>query len=106
MEKPGTHNLTVSFGLSLAICSLLNAALVVVKESSQRVAGLMQRLTGHHWITHCAAILVIFFGIGFSLRLSNSGRGPQIGLNRLNQIVIGGVLAGIGIILVFYAITG
>jgi uncharacterized membrane protein len=83
----------------------LNAVLVVAKESSKPVAAAMQRLTGHHWITHCVAILMIFFGVGLSLRFSNGGRGPQISLARLNQIVVGGVLGGIAVILIFYAVV-
>ncbi len=40
---------TVSFGLSLALCSVVNALLVVAKEKSPAVAAQMQKITGHHY---------------------------------------------------------
>jgi hypothetical protein len=96
---------TVSFGLSLALCSVLNALLVVAKEKSPAVAAAMQRLTGHHWITHSAGVVLLFVLFGCLFSLLNGGRGPQLGPNRLLGFVAGGVLTGVFLILGFYLVV-
>jgi hypothetical protein len=96
---------TVSFGLSLALCSVLNALLVVAKEKSPAVAAAMQRLTGHHWITHSAGIVLLFVVCGWLFSLLNGGRGPQLPPGRLLGVVAGGVLTGVFLILGFYLVA-
>ena len=57
-----------SFGISLALTSLFNAALVVVKELNEAtVLEAMKRATGHHWITHGVLDIVLFLVLGFAL---------------------------------------
>ena len=59
---------TVSFGLSLALTSLFNAALVVVKEVNEHtVLEWMKSATGHHWITQGVLDLALFVVLGFAL---------------------------------------
>jgi heme/copper-type cytochrome/quinol oxidase subunit 2 len=105
MENTTLSKLTASFGLSAAVCAVLNALLVIAKESSKDVAAWMQRITGHHWITHVAMILVLFaiFGAGFAR--ANGGQGPKMPANRLTGIVVSGVAAGVLIILGFYLVA-
>ena len=56
---------TTSFGISLAITSIVSAILVLIKESSQGILGLMKNMTGHHWITHGLADVILFILLGW-----------------------------------------
>ena len=105
MENTSLSKHTISFGLSLALCAILNALLVIAKEKSQAVSDWMQKITGHHWITHVAMILVLFLIFGWGLARMNHGRGPQLPADRLPSIILGAVAAGVVIILGFYLIA-
>jgi hypothetical protein len=105
MENTAVSKHTISFGLSLALCAVLNALLVIAKEKCKGVADWMQKITGHHWITHVAIILILFAIFGWSLARTNGGQGPKMPVNRLTGIVFLGVVAGVLIVLAFYAIA-
>lgn len=96
MENSAVSKSTVSFGIALAIASLVNALLVVVKEKSHDVQALMQRLTGHHWITHVVAVLVVFVGIGVvpGLRRSNPAMGRLLGTITACMAISGLIIIG------------
>lgn len=106
MQDPAVSKYTVPFGLSLAICAVLNALLVIAKEKSKSVVDWMQKITGHHWITHVAIVLIAFLVLGFALTRSHKASETQMSADRLGKIVIGGVAAGILIIGGFYLIAG
>ncbi len=95
---------TVSYGLSLAIVSVINALVVVAKESSKSVMTGMQRVMGHHWITHSALMLALFAAIGWTLSRGNHGAGPNITPRRLLTVLLSGVGLGALIIVGFYLI--
>lgn len=105
METNTLSKYTVSFGISLALCSVLNALLVVAKEKSPAVAAAMQKLTGHHWVTHGAIVILLFVLGGWLFTLPNDGQGPRLTANRLIGIVAAGVIAGGLIIIGFYLIA-
>ena len=86
----------VSFGLSLAVCSLVNAVLVIAKEKSPAVQSAMQKLTGHHWVTHSAIVLALFVILGFLF-----GR-ITISTNRLIQTIFVAVVLSSLLIAGFY----
>jgi len=102
METNSLSKYTVSFGLSLALCSVVNAVLVVIKEKSPAVQSGMQKMTGHHWITHSAFIVLLFLLCGWLFALPNSGRRPQVAAVKLARIVAAGVILGGLIIMGFY----
>jgi uncharacterized membrane protein len=106
MENNAVSKHTISFGLSLALCAVLNALLVIAKERSRAVADWMQKMTGHQWITHVAIILILFALFGWCLAGMNRGQGPKMSVNHLTRIVFSGVVAGVLIVLGFYAIAG
>ena len=93
---------TISFGLSLALCSVLNALLVVAKEKSHSVVAWLQKLTGHHWVSHVIIILVGFAFFGWLFGLANHGQGLKLSASRLIGIILAGVIAGGFIIIAFY----
>lgn len=104
MQEPTLSKTTVSFGLSLAVCAVLNALLVVAKEKSKAVQSWMQKITGHHWVTHALILLVAFFLCGWFFARGNRGQDSKILGERLANIVMAGVVAGVLIIWGFYLI--
>ncbi len=105
MENRTVSKYTTSFGLSLALASLFNALLVVVKEKSPAVQAEMKRLTGHHWITHVAIVLVLFVAFGFLFARVKGGQGLALPINRLIKTIVTGVVAAGIIIAGFYLIA-
>lgn len=105
METNSIGKYTISFGLSLAITSVLSALLVVVKEiGHSTVLPLMAKITGHHWVTHGLFILILFVVIGWILGRANGGNGVKMTVNRLITTIVGGVVLGGLIIAGFYLI--
>ena len=102
MENTGLSKYTISFGLSLAFASVLNALLVVAKEKSPSVMAGLQSLTGHHWISHAAIILVLFAAFGWIFAQPNAGQGIRMTVNRLIGLLLSGVVIGGLIISGFY----
>jgi len=92
---------TVSFGLALVIASLVNAVLVVAKESSKAVMEGMKAVTGHHWTTHVAIVILLFIALGLWLR---RGNGPAMTASRFIRILAGGIILSGLIIVGFYLI--
>jgi uncharacterized BrkB/YihY/UPF0761 family membrane protein len=62
----------------------------------------MQRITGHHWITHVAVVLILFVIFACCFARINGGRGPKMPVHRLTRVVFAGVVAGVFIVLGFY----
>ncbi len=105
MENKAVSKHTVSFGLSLAICSVVNALLVIAKEKSPALQAAMKKITGHHWITHSAAIILLFLVLGFLLGKVKAGRGDSAAVNRLIQFIAAGIFLAVALIIGFYLIA-
>ena len=105
MENTAVSKHTISFGLSVALCAVLNALLVIAKERSKGLEDSMQRITGHHWITHVAIILILFAICGWGIGRTNNGQGAKMPIDRLTGILCSGVVAGVLIVLGFYVIA-
>ena len=95
-------NVTVSFGISLAVASVVSALLVVAKEKSPALMASMKSATGHHWSTHSLVALVIFLVLGLALTRVNGGQGVRMTACGLVRTVVGGVVIGALIIGGFY----
>jgi hypothetical protein len=54
-----------AFGVAAAITALFNVALAFVKDAYAPLNTLMAHLTGHHWVTHGLADLLVFFALGW-----------------------------------------
>jgi hypothetical protein len=93
-----------SFGVSLAITSVINALIVVAKESSKSVMDGMKAITGHHWTTHSALVVLLFFVLGWIFSRANGGQGLRIRARNVLTIVLSGVLLSGLIIVGFYLI--
>ena len=55
---------TAGFALAAAITVLFNTALAWAKDAYEPLNSFMKSLTGHHWITHGLADLIVFMGLG------------------------------------------
>jgi hypothetical protein len=104
MEANGLSKYTISFGLSLALASVVNGLLVVAKEKIPAVMVGMQKLTGHHWISHGVIILGLFALFGWLFAQANGGQGIRLTANRLIGALVSGVVAGGLVVLGFYLI--
>jgi hypothetical protein len=104
MEETGLSKYTRSFGLSLALASVANGLLVVAKEKIPAVMSGMQKLTGHHWISHSVIILGLFAGLGWLFARADGGQGIKLSADRLVGTLVLGVLTGGLVILGFYLI--
>ena len=104
MENTSVSKYTVSFGLALGITSVINALLVVAKEKSPTVMAGLQKLTGHHWVSHSAIILVLFAAFGWIFARANGGQGIQITTNSLIRTLVSGVVVGGLVIMAFYLV--
>ena len=105
MENTAVSKYTISFGLSLALCSVINALLVVTKEKSRTVTSALQRITGHQWVTHVIIVLVLFLFFGWLFARANQGQGMKLAVNRLTVFIVAGIVAGGIIITGFYLIA-
>jgi hypothetical protein len=104
METTGVSKYTISFGLSLTLASVVNGLLVVAKEKVPAVLTGMQKLTGHHWVTHDVIILGLFAFCGWLFAQANGGQGIKMNVNRLIGTLVTGVGTGGIIVLGFYLI--
>ena len=104
MENTTVPKYAGSFGFSLALASVVNALLVVIKERSPTVMSGMKNITGHHWITHSVIVLVVFVLFGWIFSRFNNGKGMELTVGRLVATLISGVGLGIIMIVGFYLI--
>jgi hypothetical protein len=105
MENHPVSKSTVSFGLSLALCSMVNALLVIAKETSPAVQTALQRLTGSHWTTHAALVLLLFVAFGWLFARANHGQGVTLPVHRLTKTIVAGVVIAGVLIVGFYLIA-
>jgi hypothetical protein len=103
METLTVSKKTTAFGLSLAICAVVNAALVILKEKNHGAMTTMQKATGHHWITHSVVIIVLFFLLAGVFASMSKPKERGLSVARLLGIIITGVAIGCLAIAGFYA---
>lgn len=106
MENINVSKYTVAFGCSLALASVANGLLVIAKEKIPAVMSGMQKLTGHHWITHSVVIIGLFAICGWLFAQLNGGQGIKITASRLIGTLVSGVVTGGILIAGFYLIGG
>src|SRR5579872_1289131 len=55
---------SAAFALAAAIACVFNTALAWTKDAYAPLNSFMASLTGHHWITHGLADVILFLGLG------------------------------------------
>lgn len=94
MSNSTMDKYSAGFGLSLVLTSLLNAVLLVAKETTPSLMNAMKSALGHHWITHGVAVIVTFVVLGFVFSGLNIGKGWHAG-RLLNSIIVATVASGL-----------
>ena len=103
MENTELRKYTRSFGLSLAITSLLSALIVIIKETNEEsVLAWMKAATGHHWVTHGVINIILFVVLGWALSIPNDRQGVKVSGNGLVACIVGAVLISGLLIAGFY----
>jgi hypothetical protein len=88
---------SASFALAAAITVLFNTALAWAKDAYSPLNKFMASLTGHHWITHAVADLLVFFLLG--LIFCKTGAAEKMNPDRLINLLIGAVvIAALGLV--------
>ena len=105
MENNPLSKYTVSFGLSLVVSSVINALLVVAKEKNPAIQAGMQKLTGHHWITHSTVVIILFLFFGWLFAQAKGGRGLAMTADSLIKAIIAGIFIAGLLIIGFYLIA-
>ncbi len=82
-----------AFGLSYAITSLFNVALVIFKENVAGIQPAMVSITGHHWVTHGLFDLIVFVVLGLVLARTEAARMPATKV--VNYVIGSTVLSGL-----------
>jgi lipoprotein signal peptidase len=103
MENTETGKYTRSFGLSLAITSVVSALIVILKETNEEtVLAWMKAATGHHWVTHGVINIILFVFLGWALSRFNAGQGVKVSGTGLVGSIVGAVLISGLLIAGFY----
>ena len=98
--KSTLDRVSAAFATSAVVTILFNAALTIVKDSSEPLAAFMAKLTGHHWITHGIIVIAVFLILGWALARSDAPR--RIGDTRLVEWLIGSTVVGGGAIAIWF----
>jgi len=96
--RPGRAS--AAFVLSAAIAILFNTALACVKEAYPPLNKAMASLSGHHWITHGVADIMLFAGLG--LIFWKTGAAETMDSDRLPALLAGSAVLAGGGLLAFY----
>jgi hypothetical protein len=76
----GPTQTAASFAAAAAVAVLFNVVLAFVKDAYEPLNTFMAHLTGHHWVTHGLADLLVYLGLGWLfLSLGIPGRGLTSG---------------------------
>lgn len=97
-EKGTLDNVSAAFGQAAVVAIIFNTLLAWVKDAYDPLNTFMAHLTGHHWITHGLADLVVFFGLGFYLMSRPSSWN---GMNLVYAVAFACIVGGGGLALWF-----
>ena len=85
-----------ALALAAAITIIFNTGLAWIKDSYAPLNTFMAHLTGHHWVTHGLADVILFAVLG--VIFINSGTAQKISANSLVMtLIIAVVVAGLGL---------
>jgi hypothetical protein len=82
---------SMAFALAAAIACLFNTALAWFKDAYAPLNKFMASVSGHHWITHGLADLIVF--VGLALIFMNTPVESKITPERVVSILIWSVVA-------------
>jgi len=91
---------TVGFSLSVALMSIFNTLLVIIKEMNPPIKKAMADAMGHHWIAHGVIVLTLFVVLG--LIFSAMVKAENWDANKLCKTIVGSVILGGAGLAAFY----
>ncbi|OPY05296.1 MAG: hypothetical protein A4E67_02003 [Syntrophaceae bacterium PtaB.Bin038] len=91
---------TIGFGLSVAVVSILNALLLIVKETTPTLKKSMAAALGHHWTTHGVIVIGLFLVLGFVL--AGAVKPESWSAGKLGNAILGSVIFGVVAVGLFY----
>lgn len=97
MKNKTINKYIAGFGVSVIITSLLNALLLIAKESNPPLKKAMAALLGHHWTTHGAAVILVFIVLGFLLswmKIASKGHAGKMGNYILWAVIVSSIMIG------------
>lgn len=97
MRNAKMGRLGAGFGLSAIVTTLLNALIVVVKETNHHVMNALKAWSGHHWVTHGAILIILFVILGIILSAANIGE--RLGPGTMFKLIIWSVIIS-GIVII------
>lgn len=92
----GLSHTAIAYGVAASVAVLFNTLLAWVKDSYPPLNSAMKHMTGHHWITHGLAVVLVFFLVGFLLS-RRSGDSLQGEYTPIVVLCASVVLAGLGL---------
>jgi hypothetical protein len=95
-SETGVSATVYGFGQAAAITLLFNTVLAWVKDAWDPLNTFMAHLTGHHWITHGLADVIVFVVLGYVLTSRRHGRTGD-GVRLAVMLVVAALLAGGGL---------
>ena len=92
--------LGAGFGLSVIVTTLLNALIVVVKETNNHVMNVLKAWSGHHWVTHGAILIILFVILGIVFSTANVGE--RLSYGTIFKFIVWSVIISSIVIIGFY----
>jgi hypothetical protein len=97
IDRTSSNATSAAFGLAAAVTVLFNTLLVWLKEAVPSVQSVMVSLTGHHWITHGLADVIVFVVLG--LVFQRVGMAERLsGTALVVMLALAVVVAGLGLV--------
>jgi hypothetical protein len=90
VEATTLDGAAAGFGIAAGVAILFNTALACLEDAFDALSDGMAALTGHHWITHGLATLLVFVAVG----LMSSRRGRIVRGFALARAVAGAAILG------------
>jgi hypothetical protein len=90
MTNSQMEKYSAGFGLSLIITILLNPIILLCKELNASVMSALKSALGHHWTTHGAILIVVFFILGFIF--SGMKLGTKLDSQKMMKYIIWAVI--------------
>ena len=95
-ETISADRLAAAFGWAAVVAVVFNTVLAFVKDTYDPLNSLMKAMTGHHWITHGLADVVVFLVVGWLL-LARGTNAPGLSKSTVIGVVVSAIIAGAGL---------
>ena len=95
-ESASATRLAAALGWAAAVAIVFNTVLAFVKDAYDPLNNLMKAMTGHHWITHGLADVIVFVGVGWLL-MARGATAPALSKGTVIAVAVAAIAAGAGL---------